>query len=64
MDCLTRCGKELEQKQADVAATLEELKVIHCQCLRYLTENAPCSQEASSDRDCAPKKARRSQSKD
>ena len=31
--------KELEQKQADVAATLEELKDIHRQCLRYLAEN-------------------------
>jgi len=32
--------KELEQKQADVAATLEELKDIHRQCLRYLAENS------------------------
>ena len=57
--------KELEQKKADVAATLEELKVIHSQCLRYLAEHrAPCSQEASSDRDRVPKNARRSQSKD
>ena len=31
--------KELEQKQADVAATLEELKDIHRQCLRYLAQN-------------------------
>ncbi len=48
--------KELEQKQADVAATLEELKDIHRQCLRYLAENgAPCNQEAASERERAPK---------
>jgi DNA-binding transcriptional MerR regulator len=41
-----RCGTligELEQKQADVAATLQELRGIQLQCLRYLKENAgPC----------------------
>jgi len=31
--------KELEQKQANLAATLEELKDIHRQCVRYLAEN-------------------------
>ena len=30
--------KELEQKQADVAATLAELKAIHRQCLDYFAE--------------------------
>ena len=30
---------ELEQKQADIAATLQELKEIRQQCLRYLSEN-------------------------
>ena len=34
---------ELEQKQADVATTLQELREIQRQCLRYLNENAgPC----------------------
>jgi DNA-binding transcriptional MerR regulator len=32
--------KELEQKQADVTATLQELKDIHRQCLRYLAETS------------------------
>ena len=58
--------KELEQKQADVAATLEELKDIHRQCLRYLAENsvrcAPADAVSNGAR--GPKKARRSQSKD
>jgi DNA-binding transcriptional MerR regulator len=58
--------KELEQKQADVAATLEELKDIHSQCLRYLAENgvrcAPADAVSNGAR--SPKKARRSQSKD
>jgi DNA-binding transcriptional MerR regulator len=38
-----RCGaliKELEQKQADVAATLQELRDIRRQCMRYLNEKA------------------------
>ena len=58
--------KELEQKQADVAATLEELKDIHRQCLRYLAENGvPCAPaDAVSNGARGPKKARRSQSKD
>lgn len=58
--------KELEQKQADVAATLEELKDIHRQCLRYLAENdvpfSPVDVNLNGAR--GPKKARRSQSKD
>jgi DNA-binding transcriptional MerR regulator len=58
--------KELEQKQADVAATLEELKDIHRQCLRYLAENdvpfSPINANLNGAR--GPKKARRSQSKD
>ena len=58
--------KELEQKQADVAATLEELKDIHHQCLRYLAENdVPFSPiDANLNGARGPKKARRSQSKD
>jgi DNA-binding transcriptional MerR regulator len=58
--------KELEQKQADVAATLEELKDIHRQCLRYLAENdVPFSSiDANLNGARGPKKARRSQSKD
>ncbi|MGA9267529.1 MAG: MerR family DNA-binding transcriptional regulator [Rhodomicrobium sp.] len=58
--------KELEQKQADVAATLEELKDIHRQCLRYLAENdVPFSPiDANLNGARGPKKARRSQSKD
>ncbi len=39
---------ELEQKQADVAATLQELKEIHGQCVRYLAEKgALCGQSGS-----------------
>lgn len=58
--------KELEQKQADVAVTLEELKDIHRQCLRYLAENdVPFSPiDANLNGARGPKKARRSQSKD
>ncbi|MFY9877428.1 MAG: MerR family DNA-binding transcriptional regulator [Rhodomicrobium sp.] len=58
--------KELEQKQADVTATLEELKDIHRQCLRYLAENdVPFSPiDANLNGARGPKKARRSQSKD
>ncbi len=52
--------KELEQKQADVAATLAELKDIRQQCLSYLAEHAPCGQ---SEGERAPKRSRRSQSK-
>jgi len=58
--------KELEQKQADVAATLEELKDIRRQCLRYLAENdvpfSPIDDNLNGAR--GPKKARRSQNKD
>ena len=40
--------KELEQKQADVAATLQELKEINRQCMRYLTEKgAVCGQSGA-----------------
>ncbi len=58
--------KELEQKQADVAATLAELKDIRRQCLSYLAENGVrFSQEASPEGESAPKRSRRSsQSKD
>ncbi len=36
---------ELEQKQADVSKTLQELREIHRQCLRYLKEmSGPCAQ--------------------
>ncbi|MGO9543382.1 MAG: MerR family transcriptional regulator [Rhodomicrobium sp.] len=35
---------ELEQKQADIAATLQELREIRQQCLRYLSESgAACA---------------------
>ena len=58
--------EELERKQADVAATLEELKNIRRQCLRYLAENgAPCNQRGSARKESAPqKKTRRSRSED
>ena len=40
--------KELEQKQADVAATLQELKEINRQCMRYLEEKgAACGQSGA-----------------
>lgn len=40
--------KELEQKQADVAATLQELKEINRQCMRYLSEaGAMCGQSGA-----------------
>jgi DNA-binding transcriptional MerR regulator len=40
--------KELEQKQADVAATLQELKEINRQCMRYLEEKgAACGQSSA-----------------
>ncbi len=52
--------KELEQKQAAIAATIDELRDIHRQCLRYLAEQAPCQEEAR-----APaKKGRRTRSED
>ena len=51
--------KELEQKQADMAATLAELKDIRHQCLSYLAENgAPCGQEASPEGARTPKRSR------
>lgn len=40
--------KELEQKQADVAATLQELKEINRQCMRYLADKgAACGQSGA-----------------
>jgi DNA-binding transcriptional MerR regulator len=65
-ECSNALIKELEQKQADVAATLEELKDIHRQCLRYLAENgAPFSHvDANLNGARGPKKTRRRQSKD
>ncbi len=56
--------KELEQKQADVAATLVELRDIRRQCLDYLAENATHGQEVSSVGERASKRSRRSQHKD
>ena len=59
--------KELEQKQADVAATLKELRDIHRQCLRYLSENGgPCAslETAQKGKPAAPAKARRSRNED
>ncbi len=57
--------EELEQKQADITATLAELKAIHGQCLSYLAEHgAPCGEEAPTDEgERALKRVRRSQSK-
>ena len=46
---------ELEQKQADIAATLVELRDIHRQCLLYLGERGA----ARSPEDSAYQKARR-----
>ncbi len=52
--------KELEQKQADVAATLAELKDIRRQCLDYLTEHGmPGSQNSSPEGERALKRSRR-----
>jgi DNA-binding transcriptional MerR regulator len=58
--------KELEQKQADVAATLQELKDIHWQCLRYLAEQGvPFTQaDVISRREPTPKKHTTGRSKD
>jgi DNA-binding transcriptional MerR regulator len=43
--------KELEQKQADVAATLQELKEINRQCMRYLADKgAACGQSGAASR--------------
>jgi DNA-binding transcriptional MerR regulator len=52
--------KELELKQAAIAATIEELKDIHRQCLRYLAEKAPCQEEEPA----TARKGRRSRSED
>ncbi len=52
--------KELEQKQADIAATLGELKDIQRQCLHYLSEN---SDGEPVEAPAPLKKARRSRSK-
>jgi DNA-binding transcriptional MerR regulator len=52
--------QELEQKEAAIAKTIEELKDIHRQCLRYLAQQAPCQEETR-----APaKRGRRSRSED
>ncbi len=59
--------KELEQKQADIAATLQELKDIYRQCLRFLGENgAPCGKTATAVKGerAPPRKARRGHSED
>ncbi len=57
--------KELEQKQADLAATLAELRDIRHQCLSYLAETgASASQEVTPEGERAPKRSRRSQCKD
>jgi DNA-binding transcriptional MerR regulator len=52
--------QELEQKQADIAATIDELRDIHRQCLLFLAERAPCQEEEGAP----PKKRRRSRSED
>ena len=57
--------KELEQKQADVTATLEELKNIQRQCLRYLAESGAAITQADAEpagENAPHKKARRSRS--
>jgi DNA-binding transcriptional MerR regulator len=52
--------KELEEKEAAIAATIVELKDIHRQCLAFLAEQAPCQEEMR-----APaKRGRRSRSED
>lgn len=53
--------EELEQKQADIAATLAELKDIHRQCQRYLSET---SDSGPAEEPAPLRKARRSSSKD
>ena len=58
--------KELEQKQADVTATLQELKDIRSQCQRYLAETGATFADADAEpaEEHAPlKKARRSRSR-
>jgi DNA-binding transcriptional MerR regulator len=53
--------EELEQKQSDIAATLDELRDIQRQCQRYLSENS----DGEPAEEPAPlKKARRSRNKD
>jgi len=39
--------KELEQKQANLTATLEELREIHRQCVRFLSEGGICKKGGS-----------------
>jgi DNA-binding transcriptional MerR regulator len=52
---------ELKQKQADIVKTLEELRDIHAQCLRYLAEDGtPCKTARDGGAADAPhKKSRR-----
>jgi DNA-binding transcriptional MerR regulator len=52
---------ELEQKQADIVKTLEELRDIHAQCLRFLAEDGtPCKTAGDGEAADAPhKKSRR-----
>ncbi|MGA9766600.1 MAG: MerR family DNA-binding transcriptional regulator [Rhodomicrobium sp.] len=40
--------RELEQKQADIAATLRELRDIRKECLRYLCASPPACEQADS----------------
>ncbi len=40
--------EELEQKEADIAATLRELREIRKQCLHYLSASAPACESARS----------------
>jgi DNA-binding transcriptional MerR regulator len=58
--------KELEQKQADLAATIDELREIRRQCLAYLAEQGePCERAEDAEKgESAPKKARKSRTKD
>jgi DNA-binding transcriptional MerR regulator len=41
--------EELKRKQVALTATLKELKVIHKQCLRYLTEGGSCEAIGASE---------------
>jgi|GEM_PF-61416 len=52
---------ELEQKQADIVKTLEELRDIHAQCLQYLAEegSSPCKAEREGEAGASQVKSRR-----
>lgn len=58
--------EELEQKQADLAATIEELREIRRQCLAYLAEQGEACGPAEDAKkgESAPKKARKSRTRD